>query len=668
MIWVMIIFIITGCSYPAQTKKTRTDTLYFHVDDFGANPDGVTNSEAGIRAALLAAKASGKSSVIEFSKGVYRVSKDLASPRNADLDFSVIIDDMKDCILQGSGEQETTIMTADPSMGGIRINRSENITIRNIKFDYETTPFTQGTVVSADTGKGEIILDLDEGYPELDHSCFQSSVNDGTWGGPVEKNDDPKLSRFGAYALYTSGFDRIDGRRWKIKIAEISLWTMEQADIKPGSHYVQVASRYASAPVTAWNSSDICVTDVTIYAAPSVCVFLAMCDRVIIERYTVTIKPGTDRMISGNADGVHAASVRGGIRISNSYFHGMMDNGIDIHTRPGWINQKYSDRKIKINRGVNEYRVGDLLHIFDAQTNHLKGIATVTDASVASAYEFIVELDKDIADIHASTNLEESDRIYNASACGQDSVIENNTFFNHRGRSILMTSHDILIRNNQFNLTHNSDVALFMEISPEWGGGLGSYNITIKDNIFTGIGDPRINTAIAANTGDAKDGVHTRIIHGLLIEENRFENIYHQAIQLNGAENVVIRNNIINISASRIRGSAIVLKNARGILIDGLKGKDPNTSSLTTSLIFAENTVVAGDKGVRIRNIDYTFTQSQAMQPPILLSLAYAIDQRNRFIENYVQYSSDDEDPVQSESLQSIGSSSIISDSTLSSS
>jgi hypothetical protein len=618
---------------PFQIIPVGAETKEYYVDDYGAIADGITDSTSAIQAAVNAAKASGSPSVINFNEGTYLVDKVIVS-KNSTADFAVFMEGMSDCTMVGN---KTTILINNPSLGGFRILDSDHITIKGLTFDYTNLSYAQGTLSQVNALTGELTLDIDEGYPDFNAACFSDpNVFEGTWGGLVVKENDKKMSQFGPYALVGADFTHVNGRRWIIKVAEQSKIIITRAGLKPGDRYVQMSKRSINAIVNAWGSKNITITENTIYASCSVCLMVGLCEEVTISKNTIEIKPGSDRLISSIGGGIHSLGVRGGQEISNNSFYGMMDDSMNFHSRAGFIRSVLSSNKVTVNNaGTNDYRVGDVVHIYDCHTNLNKAVVKITKVTTLTTYVQELEFDQPVSGIKASFDRDDSDRIFNTATCGQNTLVKDNTFISHRARSVLIRGYGAIIENNLFNLSAANFDAISLEYSDAYYEGPAPYNIIIRNNTFIGTHTAVNTSAIAAYAGTETGEHHSRIIQNVLIENNTMSSLQYTAIQFTGVDQAMIRNNRIDVSLDRLPGSTILLKNSRGIIIDGLTGIDPNTSAKTSSVIKIEASCVTGFAGFKLLNMDYSLTAT-AFQPLLVSNMSTKSNIPNTMLSGYL--------------------------------
>jgi hypothetical protein len=133
---------ITLNLHTAAPPSVFGDTV-FQVRDFGAVPDGQTESGDAIRAAIaaaVAAKATSDAPVeVVLEAGTYRVRY------NGRQGYCFPIHQAANLVVRGEG-QNTKILITDPKSGGFLFGLCRQITLRDLVVDYDPLPFCLGTV------------------------------------------------------------------------------------------------------------------------------------------------------------------------------------------------------------------------------------------------------------------------------------------------------------------------------------------------------------------------------------------------------------------------------------------------------------------------------------------------------------------------------------------
>lgn len=137
------VFLFTLGDLLAGAPLLAAEGRVFHVRDFGAVPDGTTDSGNAIRAtiaaAMDAATAAGSPVEIVLAAGTYRVRPE--RPRGA----CFPIHQAANLTVHGAGK-DTKIVIADPAAGDFSFGLCQTVRVADLVVDYDPVPFCQGTI------------------------------------------------------------------------------------------------------------------------------------------------------------------------------------------------------------------------------------------------------------------------------------------------------------------------------------------------------------------------------------------------------------------------------------------------------------------------------------------------------------------------------------------
>lgn len=527
---IAVILVLTLQCVANELEESTVKDSVFRVDDYGANPNSHVDSGPGIRTAIQAAIKRGEGSVVAFSEGTYYI--DVDSSNSVHLDVS----SAQGIVIDGNNAE---LIFRNPAAGGIRVTNSSNCVIRNMTIDYDPVPFVQGRVesVSGNTFRFRI----DEGYAELDEPWLLAAKR-GSFGSQVrgfamQRERETGRVKEGApsFFLFTD---------WE-KVVD-SVYNVEYSGtrVSVGDDIVFVP-RYGGGAIFLFSSSNITIENVTVYAAPTAAVVSQESDSPTVRNLTVCPRPGTDRINSTNADGVHIQSSRGGPVIENCYFSGMADDGINIYTRPHIVYHVENEREIIMGEGP-PVQIGDELEIIDPKKGILRGVVKVESLTPYGTSSYGVVFDKPVQGIVPGLDYRECDHVYNRSSCGEGFIIRNNVFENYRGRGVLIRSGNGIIEGNVFRGLTSIGISIANE--PDWPEGPMSRDIVIRDNLFEDVGgtDGRAIQVIAVQLGHSLAA--SRGQRNISIENNTINNWAQNAIYVGGASGVKIHGNYIGNS------------------------------------------------------------------------------------------------------------------------
>ena len=507
------------------------------------------------------------------------------------------------------GESTNTILLiSNPLNGGLGFFHCTNIFIENVTIDYDPLPLTQGTIVAANTTNGTYDLLIDPGYLEPSHPAF--SIAESRWGVKV----DLAKQAYDLWAYFPSRWTKVAKRTWRFFTDPAFL---KAHPLVPSDRFVHMARRWTAFDIGCNFSVNVKIKNVKIYAAAGLTVGTIYCNKVFIDGLRVELKPGSNRLLSTNGDCVHSAGCTGGMTIQNCSFSGMPDDGINIHGRGGLIISNITDKIIRVGTPRPAFfAAGDEIQILNNKTGGIRGNAFITKAVHITNIIWEISLDKPFPNLNASWFF--GDKINCISRCGQNSVIKNNIFGAHRGRDVLLRSHDILVTNNYF---YNPSLA-WDSVSLEnnytyYAEGPASYNIKICGNIFVG-GTNRWSWAAPAI------GISSYLYEwkqskfydssNIVIKANKFINLDGAAIQAASVSDVkIIDNQVDTARGIKVAPSPVImLENAKNIFIKNFEISDMNPATYAgihikktvpkNSVVITNLTVKLSPQSVRIKN------------------------------------------------------------------
>ena len=587
---------VSGSNNPWGVKKTDdAGATLFPVRDFGAVPDDGNADGEAIRKCIAAAQASGKPAEVLFEAGIYQVELEGGG---AD-DWALPAKGAEKLMLHGA-EGGSTLVFTNPSVGGILFENCTDVSIRNLTIDYDPLPYSFGTVTAVDEQSGTFDLELDEASITFDHSAYSKENAKALWGIAVQPDAKYQTTRYGPHVIGGGGaIQAMEGRTWRLESKHRLGAKAADVGLGQGARYVHMPRTYG-AGVCFRNSTNVRAEGVTILASPGLAFLPILCGGVIsFVDCHVRVAPG--RLLSTNADGIHARGLRGNLRIERCSFEGMADDAINIHSSAILVQKIVSTSEIIAPNHTWSLRPGDELVVLDPQTLTEKGRTTVASAEVGPGSTRI-RFTKPIEGLKAGTTYADADRIYNLSEAGSPFVIRECRFLAFRGRGILASSTGGIIERNRFenNEGWGLDIAFGERI---WGEGPPPSNLVIRENEFIGKGgvQPAINVRVSITfdkpMGEEERGI--RPMRNITVRDNTFENLSAPAIRMSGVVGSVIENNRIKRSGDApqtpIKTAAVWIDNSSGVVLGKLDVDDP----LFASDLELGPMLDPGEKGIR---------------------------------------------------------------------
>ena len=533
------------------------------VVQFGARGDGSTDDGAAIRAAFAAARQRPGPVRVDFPPGTYR----LGATSDAPGDYCVSISGATDLTLSGSPGR-TTLLCTGQRAGVLRFTACTNVTVSGVVIDYETPPFSQGTITAVVTNGPALAWRSDAGYPPPDPARMSHR-----WGVVLDREAAALKPGTASHVPLAGMQPTVDGQ-WLLTLRRAA----DLAGIGPGDAFVMRNGGEGHA-VCLVNVHRARVRDVTVHAAASLAVAIVGGDgELVVERLTVGRRAGTDRLVSANADGVHCQRVRGRIWVEGCRFEGMTDDGMNTYDPARFVTAIRSSTEWEVNRTFDT-RVGDRVQVMDPHTGRVRGEAQVLEVSgrwlrVDTPVPGLRTSTRVLHGITSMTNHLDADVVFNLGTCGAGYVIRSNHFGPFRGRGVVLRGVQGLIEGNTFERTSGPGVVIANE--PAWPEGPVPRDVTIRGNRFIGVGTDAHAAGYGAIhvTGLGLDGVSpSPDLSGLVIEENVILDPPGSGIFVAGCGEVRLFRNQVEVQASRAwpQGRAIRVRSSTDVRVDGLE-------------------------------------------------------------------------------------------------
>lgn len=501
------------------------------------------NMTPAAMAAVAQARAAG-GGVIRFPQGIYHfraegaptrsyyVANNESGPRK--IVFPLV--DCRDIEIDGGGSEFIFHGRISPFV----IDSSTNITVRNLSIDYDRPFFTQGLITDAGDGFVDIMIDRDQ-FPyrvednelvlygpewtvddnagllmiEFDPKTRAPQCN-GYWNlGRFGRNTTPfptgwreKLTKVITASPLPSGALRLHGGFDRPYKKDNILIICHEVRTNPG--------------FLVTDSANTLIDSVTVYHVGGMGVIAQLSDTVTCHKLEVRLRPGTDRMLTTNADATHFVNCTGKITLSDCVFENMDDDGTNVHGICTPVSKIVSDDTVDVSlvhpqqRGANIYRPGDRVNVLDRTSLLSKGTAVVRSSQLTDPQHIQIQFEDRIAGVIAAEDaLDNPDRMPEVWIHGcrtgnnrprgflvttsKKAVIEENVFYNlHCGIHITGDANywyesgavrDVTIRRNRFESCgyggNSPAVVVTPEIEhPDAEKGCFHQNITVEDNDF----------------------------------------------------------------------------------------------------------------------------------------------------------------------------------------
>jgi hypothetical protein len=591
---------------PAATAVVRASASprpRFDVRTFGAVADGRTDDAKAIAAAVKAATQAGPGATVSLPRGRYLLAaattvqtKTPYPPAQGIGDnyiregALIALQDARDLTLEG--EDGTTLIARDASAAAIGLYGCRNVTVRSVAIDYEQVHFTQGTVAAVNESANTIDLSVQTGYPDPTSPLFKNAR---TWF-TVRPAATPLVLRTNTAAEGQVFFSDLSGlRAVGGALYRVSGVTRGQlAGVVAGDRFVFGARDNEHPGAVAILFSQECLFErVTIYGAPVLAFRPFFDDGLTFRECVIEPLPGSDRLQSTNADGIHCKYNRTGPKIERCRFSGMADDAFTIHGSGARVLR--ADGTTLISERHEFYRVGDELILIDSGTGRPRGTAKIVDAGLTRWRDQIavrIVLDKAISgtrsyeamygDAPLSPRLDQTtppdrrpDIIADVSAVGSGFSVRGCTFSRHQGTSRIYAANGV-VEDNRFEAINRHGLQVGMELY--WPEVYSGQDLVIRRNQFVGIAGEtniRIQDKLGLLTR-AGQGLGNR---GIEISENRFEGYGPEgAVFVSNAQDVKLAGNDFVAGATDV---PVALDLCRSVSIESAKPLKVSTTAAT---------------------------------------------------------------------------------------
>jgi hypothetical protein len=310
---------------------------------------------------------------------------------------------------------------------GISLVDSVNTTLKNFTIDFLRLPFTQVSVTSVDILRRQVQFVVPSGWQPpaaFSESQAVAGIEDSVYAF-MFRNGQPAsgLSRFKLQRpIAADRFTFADsGSPWE---TENVLTRIRAGDT------VVVTERGGGEPVRVDRGDGITLQNIKIFSSGINGLQVNESSRSLIERVYVMPRPGTDRLISSNADGITLSQPGEGNTVRLCRSIRTLDDGFSPHSLVnGTVTQKISARKLSVQRQHSIRMANGAAMVFQSRTN-----GQILDSAVivsqtppptqapTSGQTVQVEFDRDLSDLVVGSVLYSTD----PSQRGNNTVLERN--------------------------------------------------------------------------------------------------------------------------------------------------------------------------------------------------------------------------------------------------
>jgi hypothetical protein len=517
--WLMILAL--GVCAPLVTAAET-----FPVSRFGAVAGDGKEDAGGFRAALGACVQSPGSTLV-LEPGRYDLAL-RSTPPDGSSPPVLVVTDARGLTIDGRGAE----IVCHDFATLFQFENCRDVTIRNLKIDYDPLPFTAGQIIAE--GDGYVDIRIEKHHPVQAGFLAESLL-------PY----DPQRHRMGLAKkddLYQPGYDR---RTQKIG-PDLLRVPVKRKLYKTGDWVILRHQIYSKNAFDFQNCQSVSLQDVTVYTCPGMALHANGGADFSLEKFDVTIKPGTGRWFTATADATHFNGTRGKVVLDNCLLEAMGDDGANIHNWYLVVTAAVDAKTFKCVLGKDPHwdppvpRPDDVLEI-GRMPNPL--VARMT-CKVASA-----KLDETGKTVIVTLQSPPAEAILPGDVVGNDSAlpvaeVRHCTIRRNRARGVLIQTRHAIVQDCTFQDISGAAIQVTSDVQ-RWWEGMPARDVTIRSNTISrvnfGIASRAAALDIFADVGraPAPEPVHQRID----IEGNTFSEITGSMIHVGSAEHVTIHDN-----------------------------------------------------------------------------------------------------------------------------
>lgn len=476
---------------------TRAQTArVIDVQQYGVRSDG-SDSTPGIRAALsvLGQEKAGK---LVFPPGRYHFWPDRAEERyvfasNNDeglkrIAFPLIgLDGVE---IDGGG---ATFVFHGPMMPFL-IEQSQNVTIRDLAFDYARPFHSEGRVLAITPGT--VDLEIAEEFPfAIRHGVLvfnsgtapsgpATTVKSGEtlypYGSLLAFDPVKRETAFMAKDLYGVGEGLVAKA---IGPRQVRL-TVDKVSAQPGDVLVFSPKKRDYPGILISDSSQVLLSGVTIYHSGGMGVIAQRSQDIFIRQMKVIPPPGGKRIVSTTADATHFVNCRGRIVLEDCLFEQQKDDATNVHGLYARITRRLAPNRVEVRMmhpqqvGIDFIRSGTRLELVEAASLRLRGYAVVKSVERLNSECTLVE-----TELPLPTDVMLGDCVADADANTADVLIKNCVLRGNRARGVLLGSRGKMVLEG--NTFHVPGAAILFEGDARfWYEQAGVVDVVIRGNTF----------------------------------------------------------------------------------------------------------------------------------------------------------------------------------------
>lgn len=364
------------------------------------------------------------------------------------------------------------------NVGFTNIRNCSNILISGFSIDYtQERTYLHGYVIGRDPIANRVEVELEPSSPTYDDSYVLNGLAHMSLIDPLI-NGRLKTGAPSFFRINKDSISFLGGRSFSLKLS-----SPLSSSMQVGDRFVDFLRTGVQSLMYTQDSDNVAFYDIVTFSSPGGHFTAISCDNYSVLHCHLKLKEG--RWFGGNADGIHARSLRTGPWVEGSSMTAIGDDGIALYSRPmRGVDSSNGDTgdTLRLRTEYFDLVVGDLISLFDPTTGTIFLETEVLDVNVLSGYREIVMSDTLPRPLRSGTGILTDDQIWNRSKSNGDFVIRDCNFENIRRYGSVFRSAGGVIESNTYKGTSSSAIISLNET--QYPNGLFSSDVTIVDNSF----------------------------------------------------------------------------------------------------------------------------------------------------------------------------------------
>jgi len=438
------------------------------------------------------------------------------------------------------------------------VEGSTNISLKNFNIDWKRPIHSEGTVVAVDERSKTFDLQMSDEFPYAIRGHELIYVGDNGYEQGLQENVffDPNTKAI-AYDntryLLDPWMKRLD---YEYSAKEIApgivriLDTIAEALPKIGWVFVTKGNKMpnrVSPAIHLLYSNDITLSTINIYHAGSMGLIAEKSKNIALNKFNVTLPPGSKRMMSSAADATHFVGCKGAISLVDCLFENMHDDGTNVHGVYALLESIVDKNTIafKLNHiqqfGFDFAAKGDSIRLVDRSTMTPYATLLVKDVKeISEEYGHLI-FSEEVKDL-----VKPNTAIENISWYPEKVTIKGCTVRNNRARGILIsTPGKVEITDNYFS-NEMAAISIGGDANFWWESGPVN-NVLIKNNNFYNCCISKLDQAVIMVDPNVlkPDLAKSYFEKNITIDHNTFETFDNPILKVKSTDGLRFTNNQI---------------------------------------------------------------------------------------------------------------------------